>query len=246
MGTMRLGVAAVVLAGCSFTPPGSSIDGAVGDGPDAPPDVPSNVTRVCTVRPSAAPLAITTPLGAPPGSSNGNLQSDITCAPGELPIGIGFDTTTNDRPEGGNGGERVAVGIVVQCGTIDLMSDDKFLVTATAVPGFHCNDCSPTWGPLTTAPVVRCPANTTLVGLEGNGGSGTLFNTVKLRCAALTSTGTVGGMTQLLAITDTGGYLNNPQTAACTANEALVSFGLRANCGLDQLTPQCAPLACNP
>jgi hypothetical protein len=84
-----------------------------------------------------------------------------------------------------------------------------------------------------------------LVGLTGNRGEDSLFNTVGLTCAALTPTGEVGTTTEAVPVTDTGSYSNRPQTAACPDGRAVVGFALRSGCGIDKLTPSCAPLRCN-
>jgi hypothetical protein len=84
-----------------------------------------------------------------------------------------------------------------------------------------------------------------LVGLTGNRGEASLFNTVSLTCAALTPTGEVGTTTRSVPVADTGTYTTRPQTAACPDGGAVVGFAIRSSCGIDKLTPACAPLRCN-
>lgn len=223
----------VVVAGCSYVS-GAAVTGT------ASTDAGRDAAPLCTVSPRPRPT-----LAPSLGGSGGNVEADLLCPSGQFPIGVGFDTTTNPRPEGGNGGERVARAISVSCGTIELWSDGHYRITAGAMVSRNTNACGdPAWSPVTTAPAVGCPLDTILVGLVGNGGQTSLFNTVKLACGSLTPPAAIGAGTTMIAVIDTGNYTNNPQTALCPSGEAVVAFGIRANCGLDELTPVCAALQC--
>lgn len=230
----------VLLAGCSFSAPDPGASASV-DAPaeiDAPPMVPA-----CTI--TAAPGAMPAPasLGEFPGSSHGSSRSPVDCMPGELPIGIGFGTTTNPVDLGGN--ERVVVSIALQCASLSRRTDGSISIAPGSRDSFTSQSCSPPWSPTTTAPVALCPTGTVLVGVTGNGGTDSLFNTVRLTCAALTPTGELGTTTLAVPVVDTGSYTNKPQTAACPDGRVVVGFSLRSGCGIDKLTPSCAPLRCN-
>jgi hypothetical protein len=225
-------VAVAMIAGCGFQP--AAVTGADSAVQDADP-------RPSCAATAALPGTVTNPLGAS-GTNNGNLQPDLDCAAGELPIGIGFESTMNNRAEGGD--ERVITAIHVQCGSIAIHSDGKVDLAPAEAIGWTAGMC-PGWPPYVTAPIVRCPDNTVLVGLTANGGSGTLFNSAALTCRMLLAGGALGVVVPPTAVVDTGNDGNNPQSAQCAANAVLVSFALRGNCGLDQLTPRCSPLQCN-
>jgi hypothetical protein len=226
-------LAVVMIASCGFEP--AVLDITV----DAKP-------QDADLRPSCAATAplpgnVTNPLGAA-GTSNGNPQPALDCAAGELPIGVGFESTMNTRFEGGN--ERVITAIHVQCGTVVVHTDGKVDLAPTAKLGWTAGSCNG-WPPYVIAPIVRCPDNTVLVGLTANGGNGTLFNSAALTCRMLLANGALGAIVPPTAVVDSGSYGNNPQNALCASDSAVVSFALRGNCGLDQLTPRCAPLQCN-
>jgi hypothetical protein len=230
----------VLLVGCTFTPPGpsSSVPVDAAGSADAPSTSPA-----CNVSTAAMAMPVAASLGESPGSSQGSSRPPLNCGPGELPIGIGFSTTTDPVDLGDD--ERVATAIVVQCGKISRRTDGSFSIAPGNKPSFTSQACSSPWSPVTVAPVTSCPANMVLVGLTGNRGEDSLFNTVSLTCAALTPAGEVGTTTEAVPVVDTGSYNNRPQTAACPDGRAVVGFALRSGCGIDKLTPACAPLRCN-
>lgn len=234
-------IALVTLGACGFSPrvagaPGT-IDGAI-DGTMAG----SDAHPTCGIAATRAGVP-TTSLGGVGGSA----RPDLTCATaGELPIGISLDSTQNARPEGGGGpsGERVVSSIRVTCGKITQHGDGTLALAPAETVSWMANTCA-TWGPFVSTPEVLCPANSVLVGLDGNGGVSSLFNTVTMLCASLNANGTVGALVGSQAIADTGNYANHPQSADCPQGTAIVSFQMLGNCSLDELTPTCAPLACN-
>ena len=244
----RLVAACVVLGGaCSFDPGKAIEDGDGRDGSIGTGDASSAST--CNLAPSGSSQPTPRPLGAL-GSSNGNLYPDLECPAGELPITVGFESTMFPRPEGGN--ERVMVAINIGCASLAL-AKGSLVTTNDPAPGTNtswlpnnCNNGSDVWTPVVTAPAVGCPTNHVLVGLHANGGMGTLFNTVALACAPISTDGVIGAEDTQLSVTDTGSDMNNPQNALCPAGQILASYAMRGNCGLDQLQPICSELACAP
>jgi hypothetical protein len=222
-----------MIAGCGFQP--AAVTGtADSDVQDADP-------RPSCAATGALPGNVTNSLGAI-GTSNGSVQPDLDCAAGELPIGVGFESTMDVRFEGGN--ERVITAIRVQCGTVAIHTDGKVDLAPAETISWTAYPCAG-WGPYVVAPVVRCPDNTVLVGLTANAGQGTLFNSAALTCRIVLAGGALGAIVPPTDVVDTGSYGNKPVSAQCASDAVLVSFALRGNCGLDQLTPRCSPLQCN-
>jgi hypothetical protein len=217
----------VLWAGCGFAPAAS---------PDAT-ELAADAPGVCSklVATGGTPAATL-------GGNGGTARPDLTCAAGELPIGISVTTTQQPRPEGGAGGERVVTAFDVLCGTVIQMNGGS-LVTATAEPtGWTANACAG-WGPYVPTPVAHCPDNTILVGLTANGGPTTLFNTVSLTCALVNGDSTLGPLvTQPVA--DSGSYSNHMEMAKCPAGQVVIAFKDRGDCGVDGIAPVCAPLQC--
>lgn len=133
--------------------------------------------------------------------------------------------------------------IHVRCGRVSLRVDESVAITPAESADWVSNQCG--WGTMVSAPVVDCPANTVLVGISGNGGAFSLFNTVSLTCASVTANGSVGTAIQSVAVTDTGAYTNKPQTANCPVGTAAVSFAILGDCGVDEVTPSCSSLRCD-
>jgi hypothetical protein len=99
---------------------------------------------------------------------------------------------------------------------------------------------------VTSAPIVSCPSNTTLVGFTGNSGASSLFNSVSIQCALVTSTGAgTGSVSRTIGVVDTGSFSNNPETAACPTGQAMIGVALRGNCAMDEMTPICSALQCD-
>jgi hypothetical protein len=219
-----------LLVGCGFQP--ADVTGMGSGMPDADP----RPSCAATATPPGQP---TTSLGAS-GTSNGILQPDLDCAAGELPIGVGFESTTLTRPELGN--ERAITAIHVQCGTVTVHVDGKSDRVVAETLGWTGNDCA--WGSTVVAPITQCPDNTVLVGLTANSGATTMFNSAALSCRLLLASGQLGAVVPPTDVVDTGSYGNRPQSAQCPSGTVVVSFAMRGNCGVDQLTPRCAPLAC--
>jgi hypothetical protein len=230
---------ATLLGACSFS--GRTL---TGDMPDAPSAGDADLVAVCTVAAPQPSVLAGASLGES-GTSNGNLQNPLLCPAGQLPIGVGFDTTMLPRFEGGSPPQRVATAITVACGSIIQLSDGHYAVSQGATsPAYSAEVCTPTWGPFIQAPPVVCPDGDVVVGFKANEGNGSTFNTVALICAPLTPAGAVGTPTVTLPITDTDNHNNQPQTASCVQGEAVVGIALRGNCDIDKLTPMCAALAC--
>lgn len=228
----------VVFAGCSFTSSAGSVDAqSANDATQIDGDIAHHACEVSAIGAETATTSL--------GGSGGSPRPDLACAAGELPIGIGFDSTQTPRPEGGNGanGERVVTAIHVRCGRVSLRVDESVAITPAETAGWVANQCG--WGTLVSAPVVDCPANTVLVGISGNGGAFSLFNTVSITCASMSTTGSVGTTLHSVAVTDTGSYTNKPQTANCPTGTAAVSFAILGDCGVDEVTPSCSQLQCD-
>jgi hypothetical protein len=237
----RLALACVAIAGaCRFHP---ALEGPQ-DGNNT-----GDALNAATCKPSGSGEPTQNALGAL-GSSNGNLYPDLACPIGELPVSVGFESTMNPRPEGGN--ERVVVAIDVGCASLAL-AKGSLVATNDPAPGTNtrwtpnnCDNGSDVWTPVVTAAPVGCPTNHVLVGLHANGGNGTLFNTVRLACAPISSVGVIGAEDTQIPVTDTGSDANNPQSALCPAGQIVGSYAMRGNCGLDHLQPLCSELACTP
>ncbi len=235
-GNMR-GIAAVFLVGCTFSGRAEPVGhDALGDS--------AILSAPCTISVPTGTLGPAS-LGESASGMNGNPQTPPQCPTGQLPIGAGFDSTANPVFEGGNGGERVVTAVAIQCGTISRDTTGAFTATAGALVGYQANPGGCViWGPITTAPIVSCPTGSVLVGFTANDGGSSLFNTVALACAQLTAEGEVGTPIPPIAVVDTGNYTNKPASASCPAVQAVVGYSTRGNCGVDQLTPLCAPLTC--
>ena len=133
--------------------------------------------------------------------------------------------------------------IHVRCGRVSMRVDESVAVTPAETADWVANTCG--WNPFVSAAEVDCPANTVLVGITGNGGAFSLFNTVSITCASITTTGSVGTTLHSVPVTDTGSYTNKPQTANCPTGTAVVSFAILGDCGVDEVTPSCSQLQCN-
>jgi hypothetical protein len=240
---LRIALALVVLVGCRqvlgiddpIQPPA---DASNNNKVDAPP-VDGSPMPLCTFIAAANPMA-----GSSLGGTSGSQQSDLVCPKGSLPIGIGLSITANLQPEGGgNAGEVLVAGIGVQCGTVGVAVDGGSVVTPTMLMTFMAMGNCAGWTPVTLQSVVRCPPGSVLVGLNANGGSLSLFNSVSLVCEVVDGNGNIGGDVTILPV-GMPTNSNRPETATCPQDMAVVQFGLQANCGIDELTPQCAPLVC--
>lgn len=236
MSRASLAVLATVGA-CTFAPRGAATDDATGDAGDAAAPTPD------------APPACRLGVGAPTGdggvlgsTSGGDAVAALTCPDHQLPIGASFDLT--DNPISNHGNQRLIAGVAIRCGTIDLPT---MTVTPTDLPSVHGGtggNCA-AYRPFTTSAEARCPTGTVLVGLDGNQPDAVLFNHVALRCAALTYPATIGGDVTIVPVDGTGTDSNQPQTAACPADTAVVALRPNAGCGIDGLVLSCAPLTCD-
>ncbi len=173
------------------------------------------------------------------GGSAGAPGASLACPNGQLPIGMGFATTAAAVDEGG--GERVVTGVGVQCATITELADGDLAITPTILEEVAAPMMCSGYTPSTIAPVVNCPPNTVLVGLVGNGGKMSLFNTVAIMCAPL---GPFGGPQVSVPVTDTGSFSNNPQMAQCEQSLVVTGFEILSGCGIDELALDCAQVGC--
>ncbi len=230
--------------------------GLVGCGFDGPPelggtpiDAPETMPSSCTVAPGELETPASDNLGehpSPPGPfMHGGMKPPIVCMPGELPVELGVYTTAIAVDEGGN--ERVVRSLTVVCGTLAFTPTLHTTVGETIQTPY--GGCSPAWGmdpnpPVTIAPPEPCPSGQVAVGLTGNGGTDSLFNTVAIKCAPFAASGTIGAADSSVPVTDSGSYTNKQQQAVCPENTAIVSFTWRGDCGVDELTPVCAALSC--
>lgn len=206
----------------------------------------------CSVAATSASAPSTSNLGeqlstANPTFMHGAMQPPIVCAGSEMPLQLGVYTTIVPVVEGG--GERVVRALTIVCGTIAF--DPRGAATASYAETIETpyGGCMPAWGVMpatdvTIAPPQACPASQVPIGLTANGGQASLFNTISLACAPIARSGSVGALATTVAITDSGSYTNKPQHATCPSGEAIVGYQWRGNCGVDELTPVCAPLMC--
>jgi hypothetical protein len=220
-------VALLLWAGCGFAPSATTDAGGV---------IAVDAATCSKLVASGGTPALTL------GGNGGIAQADLVCASGELPIGISVTTTMGTRAEGGNGGERVVTAISVLCGAATMATGGPLVTTAAETIGWTGNACG--WGPFVTTPIVPCPDNTMLVGLTANGGQTTLFNTVSLTCALVKPDDTIGPVVAPRPVADSGSYSNHMQAANCPAGQVVTGFKNQGNCGVDGLTPVCAPLQC--
>jgi hypothetical protein len=228
------GVLLIGIAACGFTGPSAAVAVDASEPIDAPP--------VCSLSPGTS-----TPSTMNLGEtmlplSHGTAQPPLVCMSGELPIFIGLAMTPGAVTEGGN--EPVATGITVQCGTMGFTADGSIsLALKETVKYTSAGGCAD-FMPPTVLSSVACPLGQVAVGLTGNGGASSLFNHVAVSCARVSMTASVAASTTAVQIPGSGTNINNLESAQCPAGTALVSFQLRSDCGLDDLTPVCAPLAC--
>ncbi len=236
-------MAVCVLFGCSFRPePGElgTTDGAPpGDGDDPPPGDTTTVTA-CDVEPTGseadAPFI---------GGTGGQAKPDVTCAAGELPIGLSFNVS---GPLQDHGNQVGMVHLHLRCGRITRGTDGVYttmpaeLVDSNAgVSGGDCSDYFPNM----LVDETLCPSGKVLVGIDANRIDSTLYNTVVLRCAALDLDGNVTAVVTTHPVENTGANNNNPMSSSCAAGMVITSFGIRSACGHDQLAPRCSPISCN-
>jgi hypothetical protein len=233
-----LAVLACVVAGCGFS-------AELGTAADAAPDDASMagneplIFSQCTMRTSGA-LTNTTAIGG----DGGDPRDDITCAADELPIGIGFDVSSDGISS--HDDQIAMVNVRVRCARVTRRTDGSFELQPGAQvsrAGGMGGNCS-AYFPTVVAPEVTCAAGQVLVGVTANRIDSSLYNTVSIVCAPLTSDGSVMAPQAAQAITGTGTESNQPQTASCGAQSAIAAFAVRSGCGQDQLLPRCATVAC--
>ena len=236
---MRWAAAFVAIAaGCGFSP-AAPTDAAHDAAPGAPSDAsPPADVATCTVTGSGALVAAGTI-----GGTGGTAEPALACAPSELPIGIQLDMSS--APIDNHGDEVVAVATHLRCGTIARDGSGAMVTTpaelVTQPGGQGGGNCSQ-YFPTTATTEVDCPTGAVIVGLDGNLPEDTLFNSLTITCAALSST-LVTTTTVALPV-DATGDSDQLQHAPCPAGTALVQLGLHGACGQDELLPQCAALAC--
>lgn len=220
-------------AACSYTPgaPSTTGDGGV---PDAPKD--ATVYTACRLAPAGAATAA----GVIGGAGGGDPQPDLSCAAGELPIGMGFDLSDGNV----DNGEHAVVVAHVRCGTIRRAASGAMTTTAAEVRDTPTGGFCLGWGASSVAEEF-CPSGQVLVGMTANEAGGSLFNTVALQCAPVGPDVAIGTASTALTFPATGWYTNQPEAAPCAPGAAFVGFSLRTACGADELVPQCAPLTCD-
>ena len=208
---------------------------------DASPDAPP-LTVTCGVVATATPASP----GALGSTSGGSSGPDLACPAGELPTGFSFDTTTANPPGGWN--EHVVSAVHAHCARLERLSDGTLRVThdptAVSVTTGGCGN----WPTVTPGSELDCPEGSVVTAMSGNeatmGGTHSLFDHVVMTCAPLDAAGHPTTPTSDVTFTDTGSDTSRPQAATCPGGTAVISFGTRGGCGLDELAPRCAAIAC--
>jgi hypothetical protein len=227
-----------VVAGCGFSAQLELADAAHDDDASITGNEPL-VFSPCTMRTSGA-LTNATAIGG----DGGDPRDDITCAADELPIGIGFDVSSDGISS--HDDQIAMVNVRVRCARVTRRTDGSFELQPGAQvsrAGGMGGNCS-AYFPTVATPEVTCGAGQVLVGVTANRIDSSLYNTVSIVCAPLASDGSVMAAQAAQAIAGTGTESNQPQTASCAPQSAIAAFAVRSGCGQDQLLPRCAPVTC--